>query len=391
MYHTKRRYSATNKILKSCTRMIYFIASRLQKQAHQSTSITGKIFAHVYHVIHHKLQSLGTKGTIKVVASIASIFFFVVIMISVSDNKNVAIFANNSLNIKEVDDAYISLDGAILDDGEDFGARFAYIVKPWDTIDTIASEFGVTASSLKNANNLPSYAIKAWQELIISSVDGFIYTTKEQITIHDFAAKYKLNLQDLKELNSLQNDNDSLAIDDDIFVPLTMDEGKKLWLILPEPEPEPEIKPDTKKPSINPSKNTTAKKPTITRTTAKAAWWVWRVSQTRASCHWFVPWQCTCYAAQKRPDIFVLGKARPFGGNARAWYNNAKAAWYSVGTTASVGAVAVMTNGWSGYWHVGIVIDINGDQILIESMNYIWPYIVNRVRVDASRIRWYIY
>jgi surface antigen len=43
----------------------------------------------------------------------------------------------------------------------------------------------------------------------------------------------------------------------------------------------------------------------------------------------------------------VPGKPRPFGGNAKNWYNNAKAAGYSVGTSASVGAIAVMTNGWS--------------------------------------------
>jgi surface antigen len=269
-------------------------------------------------------------------------------------------------------------------------------VKPWDTLDTIASEFGVTSTSLKSSNWLSSSAIKAWQELIISNVDWFIYTTKERATIRDFALKYRLDLQDLKELNSLQNDNDVIESGDDVFVPLTMDEGKKLWLIVPEPDPELEIDPNIK-PEVKPSKNwskapskTTIKKPT-TRTTTKAAGWVWKVSQTRASCHWFVPWQCTCYAAQKRPDIFVPGKTRPFGGNARSRYNNAKAAWYSVGTTASVGAIAVMTNGWSGYGHVGIVVDVSGNQVLIESMNYVWPYIVNRIRIDKSRIRWYIY
>jgi hypothetical protein len=110
--------------------MIYSIASSLQQQAYQSTSTTGKIFARVYHAIHHKLQSLGIKGTTKVVASVVSIFLFVMIMIIASRNNNTVIFANNSLDIKEVDDAYISLDGAILDDGDDFGARFAYIVKP---------------------------------------------------------------------------------------------------------------------------------------------------------------------------------------------------------------------------------------------------------------------
>jgi CHAP domain/LysM domain len=397
MYHTKRRYSATNKILKSCKRVIYSIVSSLQQYAHHSTSITGKIFARIYHAIHHKVQSLGIKGTTRVVTSIASIFFVIIAMVVVSRNTNTVIFADNSLNIKEVDDAYISLDGAILDDGQDFGARFAYIVKPWDTLETVANEFGVTITSLKSSNWLSSSVIKAWQELIISNVDGFIYTTKDRITIRDFAFKYRLDLQDLKELNSLQNDNDMIDSGDDVFVPLTMDEGKKLWLIIPEPEPESEnkstvsvdVKPS--KPQYRPTSKPTVITRSATRTSTKASWWVWRVSQTRASCMWFVPWQCTCYAAQKRPDIFVPGKQRPFGGNARSWYNNAKSAWYSVGTTASVWAIAVMTNGWSGYWHVGIVIDINGDQVLIESMNYVWPYIVNRLRVEKSRIRWYIY
>ena len=346
----------------------------------------------MYHAICYKFQSLGIKGITKVVTSIASIFLFVIIMLIASHNKNVIIFANNSLNIKEVDDAYISLDGAILDDWGDFGARFAYIVKPWDTLDTIASEFGVTAASLKSSNGLSSSAIRAWQELIISNVDGFIYTTKEQITIHDFALKYRLDLQDLKDLNSLQNDNDILLAGDDVFVPLTIDEWKKLWLIIPElePQPQPEVKNDIKLPSKS-SNGTLIRKPSVIRTTAKAAGWIWRVSQTRSSCSGFVPWQCTCYAAQKRPDIFVPGKIRPFGGNARNWYNNAKSAWYSVGTKASAWAIAVMTNGWSGYWHVGIVIDVNDDSVLIESMNYLWQYIVNRIWVEKSRIRWYIY
>jgi LysM repeat protein len=228
MYHTKRRYSAINKILKSCKRVIYQSTAFLQKKAHRSTSITGKILANTYAAIYDKLQSLGIKGTCKIIVSIMSIFLFAGLVMSVSDDKDIAIFADNSLNIKEVDDAYISLDGAILDEDEDFGARFIYIVKPGDTLDTIAREFGVTVTSLSSSNRLQSTMIKPGQELVISNVDGFIYTTTEQITIRDFALKYRLDLQDLKELNSLQNDNDTLALGDDIFVPLTMDEGKKL-------------------------------------------------------------------------------------------------------------------------------------------------------------------
>jgi|GEM_PF-6964814 len=48
------------------------------------------------------------------------------------------------------------------------------------------------------------------------------------MTIRDFALKYRLDLQDVKELNALQNDHDALAIGDQVFVPLTLEEGKKM-------------------------------------------------------------------------------------------------------------------------------------------------------------------
>ena len=320
------------------------------------------------------------------IASIASIFLFIFIVVRYNHSQ-VLIFADNTINIKEVDDAYISLDGAILEWEEgDFGARFAYVVKPWDTLDSIAREFGVTVASLKSTNNITSNVIRTGQEIIISRVEWFVYEVKQQTTIRDLALQYRLNLQDLKELNALQNDHDILRQGDQVFVPLTMEEWKKLGLIVPEPEPVVEVT----KPAIN---TRPVARPTtpVRKTTTQAAWWVWRVSQSRAWCFGFVPWQCTCYAAQKRPDIFKPGQASPWRWNARQWYNNAKAAWYSVGTTPQVNAIAVMSQWWGGYGHVWIVIDINDDSILLESMNRVGPYIVNRVWVRKSQIRWYIY
>jgi surface antigen len=336
-------------------------------------------------------MSLGIRWTTKVVWSIASIFVFTIIAVIMSWKSDISVFANGSLGIKEVDDAYISLDGAILDSNTDFGARFAYIVKPWDTLDTIAREFGITVKSLTDNNGLSSNIIKPWQELIISSVDWFVYDIKETTTIRDFALKYKLDLQDLKELNALQNDHDILQVNDEVFVPLTLDEWKLLWLIIPDPEPQAEeIKPSTTKPVIKKNSSNTTKSVTK-KTPSKSAWWVWRVSQSRAWCFGFVPGQCTCYAAQKRPDIFVPWKWSPWRWNARQWYNNAKAAWYSVWTKASIWSIAVMSQWWGWYWHVGIVIDVSDDSVLLESMNWVGPYIVNRIWIDKSRIRWYIY
>lgn len=373
--------------------MIYQVTDSLQKKAHKSTSTTGKAFARIYQMTYHKISSLWLRWTMKIIGSVASIFLFVAVMMSVWQKSWVTVFADNSLNVKEVDDAYISLDGAILDSNQDFGARFSYIVKPWDTLDTIAREFGVTTKSLTDTNGLSSTMIKPWQELIISNVDWFVYTMIEQMTVRDFTLKYRLDLQDIKELNAIQNDHDILQKDDQIFVPLTLEEWKKLWLIIPEPEPEPIIttmskpkptKTETKTTIKSPTKNTTK---TVTKTTGGA----WRVSQSRAWCFGFVPGQCTCYAAQKRPDIFIPGKASPRRWNAKQRYDNAKAAGYSVGTKPAVGSIAVMPIWWWWYGHVGIVIDIDGDNILLESMNWVWPYIVNRTRIDSSRIRWYIY
>jgi len=394
MYHTKRRYSATNKIIKSCKRFIYHTVAILQHKTQQSTSITGKAFSYLYTISYHKLSSLGLWWTLKIGFSIVSIIAVVAIMMSMWDKSWVMVFADNSLNIKPVDDGYISLDGAILDSNAwDPWARFSYMIKAWDTLDSIAYEFGVTIKSLKNTNNLTSSTIKAWQEIIISSVDGFVYQMDKPMTIRDFALKYRLDLQDVKELNALQNDHDALAIGDQVFVPLTLEEGKKMWLIIPEPEPviAPIVQLEQSKKTTKSATTNATKTAVKTTTTTKSSWWMWRVSQTRASCFGFVPWQCTCYAAQKRPDIFKAWQARPFGWNAKNWYNNAKNAWFAVGTKPAIGAVAVMPVWRGGYWHVGIVVDIDGDQILLESMNWIGNYIVNRVWIDVSRVRWYIY
>lgn len=392
MHHTKRRYSATNKIIKSGKRFISNALYSLQNKTQQSSSTTGRVFSHVYKKIYQKLASLWLWWTFKATASVLSIIVFVVVMMSMWGKSWVMVFADNSLNIKEVDDAYISLDGAILDSNNEFGARFMYIVKPWDTLDSIAREFGVTAKSLSNTNGLSSTIIKPWQELIISSVDWFVYQMLEPMTIRDFALKYRLDLQDLKELNALQNDHDILQTGDQVFVPLTLNEWKSMWLIIPEPEPEliPTVVIPKVSKTVTTIKNSkTTKK--VTETTSKSSWWVWRVSQSRAACFGFVPWQCTCYAAQKRPDIFTPGKSSPWRGNAKQRYDNARNAWYDVGTKPAIGSIAVMPiwRGW--YWHVGIVIDIDGDQILLESMNWVGNYIVNRVWISTSRVRWYIY
>lgn len=76
-------------------------------------------------------------------------------------------------------------------------------------------------------------------------------------------------------------------------------------------------------------------------------------------------------------------------GNAKYWYDNAAAAWWSVWQTPQVWSVIVMKYGsqwWNGYGHVWIVLDIDRSsrQILIEDMNYVWRYVVSQHWVDMD-------
>lgn len=111
----------------------------------------------------------------------------------------------------------------------------------------------------------------------------------------------------------------------------------------------------------------------------------------------FYAGQCTWYVAVKTPEIFgpvVDGKQdRPFGGNARDWYANAKKAGFSVGKTAKAGAIIVYGTLRSSAGHVGKVISVDGDEMVIEDMNYAGKFIVTRrtEKVDNSKIIGYIY
>ena len=64
----------------------------------------------------------------------------------------------------------------------------------------------------------------------------------------------------------------------------------------------------------------------------------------------------------KSPWMFDANGNRAFGGNARNWYANAKAAGYKVGQTPRVGAIIVYSALRSSAGHVGIVREYHSDQ-----------------------------
>ncbi len=91
---------------------------------------------------------------------------------------------------------------------------------------------------------------------------------------------------------------------------------------------------------------------------------------------------CTFYVASRRS---VPGN----WGNANAWYYNAQASGFAVGSTPVPGAIAWTGGGY--YGHVGYVENVSGNMVTISEMNYNggWNRVSSRT-VPAGTFR-YIY
>ncbi len=347
------------------------------------------------------------KNVLNVLLSTSFLFWFCYVIIaadkySIQEKFN---WVNAAfLQIKDYQDEwYISLDNVAIFDDSDSG-KFTYIVQPWDTLSSISTKFWTTVSHLKNINSLKKNSVKIWDKLVISEQDWIIYDMPESTNLKDFAAKYKLSLDDLMELNYISDPNYVVEKEEEIFIPITEDQARNIWLIKVVQPPvvqTPIAKATTKNTGKTTSKTTTKKAATPSTTRYSSSGGSSTVSRwyyNPSVRNWFSRGYCTRYVAIKKFPYASDGKQkRLWGGNAISWYSNAKAAGYSVGKTARNGAIVVFSSaGWrySGYWHVWIVIDIDykNNKILVEDMNAAWRFVVTRRWVGInSSIIWYIY
>lgn len=286
-----------------------------------------------------------------------------------------------------------------------------YTVQEWDTLLKIAGVFWTTVSSIQKENNIKDNEVKMWQVLKVSSdVDGIVYTIKDKTNVLVFANKYNLNLQDLMTLNYIQDETEIFSPDQEIFINISKEKAYELWLL---EKPKPEIIPKstiTYRPTINksgkPSSNKTVKKvSTIIAsddeedTPAAKNNIISRRTYTKKIKNSFAVGYCTWYAAIISPNIFPYidetTQERPFGGDARQWCANAKAAGFRVGSKPSVGALIVYGRLRSSAGHVGKVINYYPEdgKMIIRDMNYVGKFVVTerREETDNSKISCYIY
>ena len=94
----------------------------------------------------------------------------------------------------------------------------SYTVQPGDSIDTIASHFGISRKTILWANELKGSTIKPGQELIILPVSGVFHIITPGDTIKDIADKYKADVGEIIEFNELTGEED-IKLGDILIIP----------------------------------------------------------------------------------------------------------------------------------------------------------------------------
>lgn len=215
-----------------------------------------------------------------------------------------------------------------------------YTAKAGDTVEQISQQFGVSANTVKWANNLSSDAVEPGKQLVVPPVDGVVYVAKDGDTVDSIAAKYQADKDRIITFNDLELGG------------LTKDKA----LIIPGG-----VLPENERPGYVTPRNAAS------QGSYNGGYSTVNAQIARASAgNRYAFGNCTWYAYERRMQL-----GRPVGsfwGNAATWAMYARSAGYVVDNSPSVGAV--MQNG-GGYGHVAIVESIGSDgSITLSEMNY---------------------
>jgi len=229
-----------------------------------------------------------------------------------------------------------------------------YTAVAGDTVGKLADKFGLSANTIRWANNLSSDAIEVGKKIVIPPVDGMVYVVKGGDTVNSIAQKYGSNKDRIVAFNDLELSG--LSAGKTIIIP---------GGVLPEAERPGYVEP------TNPSGQGSylGGYSTVDSQIARAS-----------AGNRYAFGNCTWYAYERRAQL-----GRPIGsfwGNAATWGMNASAAGLAVNGTPSVGSI-IQNGGGAG--HVGIVESVNpGESITISEMNYAG----NFNRVTSRTMSW---
>lgn len=277
------------------------------------------------------------------------------------DSEDASIFSKESGFIKS---------NSTLDDTRDVSGAsklLAYTVQNGDSLGSIASKFNVSTNSIIWANDFTADTVLHPNDTIkIPPVTGLAYTVAPGDTIESLAKKYKVDAAKISGQNKLALGQE-LLIGQQLLIP----GGVKIA------PPKP----------VNIAKKDDPKKKLFVKATIKKA-----TNKTYATGYTgkgskFAWGNCTYFVANH--------KNVTWHGNANAWLRNAAAAGVPTGSTPAPGAIiSFQGSGYNPYYgHVGLVVDVDGDDVVIKDMNYrrLNEVTIRRVSKDDPSIRGYIY
>ena len=234
-----------------------------------------------------------------------------------------------------------------------------YTVKDGESMDAIASRYGLTTDQIRWSNKLKTTDISGGDVLYLPSKAGIVYTVKDDDTIEGIADKYGSSVAEIITLNDLEVS----GISDGMRIVIA---GGEL--------------PETERPEyVAPAPRVTTYYYSYLGNTSE------RQDVTVLGYFYglggpYGAGQCTQWAWYKRQDLpSTLG-------NANTWASRAGAAGYAVDNTPSAGSVFQTSSGW--YGHVGYVESVEPDgSIWVTEMNYNYrPYMVIRAKIPASAV-----
>lgn len=236
----------------------------------------------------------------------------------------------------------------------------SYVTVAGDTAQSVAGKFGVTADTVKWANNLSGDALSVGQTLKIPNIDGVLYTVRAGDTVDSIAQRYNTNRERLVSYNDLEISG--------------INPGHQIVLpggILPANERPGYVAP------ASASASTSSRVVAYTGNAASVG-------------NRYDYGYCTWYVYNRRAEL-----GRPVGsfwGNASTWASYARGSGYLVNNTPAVGSV--LQNGWQagGYGHVAVVESMNSDgSITVSEMNYAGWNVTSTRTISAGEASRYNY
>jgi surface antigen len=259
-----------------------------------------------------------------------------------------------------------------------------HTVRPGDTISTIAYRYWLNSAALRESNGLPTDRLSIGQRLTIPRINGIKYTVKKGDTYTALAMTY--GVRDVTHIflaNDLKN-GAPVAVGREIIIPNpTRDPAKPANPQKPDPR-----KPDPKKPNPPIAQKPAQKKPAQKLDPKSITYGDYTLNlKVSKWCRNFAWGNCTCFVA-KYKDV-------TWRGNAKDWLRNAQKKGVPTGKTPRPGAIIVYQGyGYPpAYGHVGIVMEVNEDHMIIKDMNYraLNEVTTRKESFDHPAIRGYVY